>query len=108
MEVIAPYHGPVGVTLPNLASQIDQDASWLAALLLGVEFNDFSAKCNSLHSRFSSSNPIQIVDPSFPPCCLSGPQVSASDFQMNGGLCPQDQYFTLDFFFFFFYLTATL
>lgn len=44
---------------------------------------------------FSSTNPVQIVDPSFSPCCLSRPQVFTSDLQMNGGLYPQGHYFTL-------------
>lgn len=40
----------------------------------------------------------RIVDPSFSPCCFSRPQVLVCDFQMNGVLHPQDQYFTLGHF----------
>lgn len=55
---------------------------------------------NVSHYTYISRPPTRcrIVDPSFSPCCFSRPQVFASDFQMNGVLHPQDQYFTLGHF----------
>lgn len=39
------------VVFPNLASQIDQDGSFLPNLLLWVQANYFYAKCNSHYTH---------------------------------------------------------